>query len=78
MKLVHAADGSADVYFSTGPRSVWDVAGGAAVLEGVGGTLLLLDGEPLDLSPQQIGIPAYAAGEPAACVAFLRRLGAKI
>ena len=78
VKLVHAADGSADVYFSTGPRSVWDVAGGAAVLEGVGGALLMLDGEPLDLSPQQIGIPPYAAGQPEASRTLLRRLGAKI
>ena len=78
VKLAHVVDGRAEVYFSTGPRSVWDVAGGAAVLEAVGGTLLAFDGHPLDLSPQQIGIPPYAAGEPAACVAFLRRLGAKI
>ena len=78
VKLAHVVDGRAEVYFSTGPRSVWDVAGGAAVLEAVGGTLLKFDGHPLDLSPQQIGIPPYAAGEPAACIAFLRRLGANI
>jgi hypothetical protein len=36
VKLAHAADGSADVYFSTGPRSIWDVAGGTAVLEAIG------------------------------------------
>ena len=78
VKLAHVVDGRAEVYFSSGPRSVWDVAGGAAVLEAVGGTLLKFDGHPLDLSPQQIGIPPYAAGQPAACVAFLRRLGAKI
>jgi len=78
VKLAHVVDGRADIYFSTGPRSVWDVAGGAAVLEAAGGALTMFNGRPLDLSPQQIGIPPYAAGEPAACVTFLRRLGAKI
>jgi fructose-1,6-bisphosphatase/inositol monophosphatase family enzyme len=78
VKLVHAADGSADVYFSTGPRSVWDVAGGAAVLEGVGGALLMVNGEPLRLSPLQVGVPPYAAGAPESCRTLLRRLGAQI
>ena len=35
LKLTHVATGEADVYLSTGPRSMWDVAGGAAVLEAV-------------------------------------------
>jgi 3'-phosphoadenosine 5'-phosphosulfate (PAPS) 3'-phosphatase len=78
VKLVHAADGQADVYFSTGPRSVWDVAGGVAVLEAVGGSLLMLNGERLALSPQQVGIPAYVAGPREACLTLLRRLGATI
>ncbi len=78
VKLVHAATGQADVYFSTGPRSVWDVAGGVAVLEGVGGGVLRVDGTPLALSPQQIGVPPYAAGAPEACRTLLRRLGAPI
>jgi fructose-1,6-bisphosphatase/inositol monophosphatase family enzyme len=78
VKLVHAADGQADVYFSTGPRSVWDVAGGVAVLEAVGGMLLMLNGERLALSPQQVGIPPYVAGPRGACLTLLRRLGATI
>jgi fructose-1,6-bisphosphatase/inositol monophosphatase family enzyme len=78
VKLAHVAEGQADVYFSTGPRSVWDVAGGAAVLEATGGTLMMFDGQTLDLSPQQVGIPPYAAGEPQACLTMLRRLGAEI
>lgn len=78
LKLVHAATQDADVYFSTGPRSVWDVAGGAAVLLGVGGLLLGIDGVPLRLSPQDIGVPPYAAGAPADCLTLLRRLGARI
>lgn len=78
VKLAHTVDGRADVYLSTGPRSVWDVAGGAAVLEAVGGALLTFDGARLDLSPQQVQIPPYAAGRPGACLALLRRLGAKV
>ena len=78
VKLMHVVSGEADVYLSTGPRSVWDVAGGAAVLEAAGGSLVMLNGRPLELSPRQIRIPAYAAGQPAACVTLLRRLGARI
>jgi len=78
VKLVHSADGQADVYFSTGPRSVWDVAGGVAVLEAAGGSLLMLNGKPLSLSPQQIRIPPYVAGPSGSCLTLLRRLGATI
>jgi fructose-1,6-bisphosphatase/inositol monophosphatase family enzyme len=74
VKLAHAATGRA-VYFSTGWRSVWDVAGGAAVLRAVGGELITIEGAPLPLSPQRIEVPPYAAGAPASCVALLRRLG---
>jgi 3'-phosphoadenosine 5'-phosphosulfate (PAPS) 3'-phosphatase len=77
-KLVHAATQDADIYFSTGPRSVWDVAGGAAVLRGVGGVLMQINGRPLGLSPQQVSVPPYAAGAPADCLALLRALGAPI
>jgi myo-inositol-1(or 4)-monophosphatase len=78
MKLAHVVDGRADVYFSTGPRSVWDVAGGAAVLEAAGGALVQFNGKPLALSPQRVRVPAYVAAEQSRAVAFLRRLGARI
>ncbi len=78
VKLVHAATGAADVYLSTGPRSVWDAAGGAAILEAVGGTILQIDGRPLRLSPQQVGIPPFVAGAPARGLALLRGLGADV
>ncbi len=77
VKLAHVSAGLADVYLSTGPRSVWDVAGGAAILRGVGGDLVRFDGRPLRLSPQQVSVPPFAAGEPDACRALLRRLGAR-
>lgn len=75
VKLAHAADGTADVYLSTGPRSIWDVAGGAAILEGVGGTLLMPNGRPLSLSPRQVHVPPYAAGQREACLRVLRGIG---
>lgn len=78
VKLAHVATGEADVYLSTGPRSVWDVAGGAAVLEALGGALLTYGNRPLELSPQQVRVPAYVAGQPEACRTLLRRLGAPI
>ncbi len=77
VKLAHAADGSADVYLSTGPRSVWDVAGGTAVLAATGGGLMRLNGRALELSPQQVHIPPYAAGAPDSCRELLRSLGAR-
>ena len=75
VKLVRAATVDADVYFSMGPRSVWDVAGGIAVLAGVGGAALTLDGEPLVLSPQEIHVPPYVGCAPVVGRALLRRLG---
>jgi myo-inositol-1(or 4)-monophosphatase len=78
LKLAHAADGTADVYLSTGPRSVWDVAGGVAVLEAAGGQLMSLDGKRIALSPQRVQVPAYAAGAPSACLQLLRAIGAKV
>jgi len=75
VKLVHASTGAAGVYLSTGPRSVWDAAGGAAILEAVGGTMLQIDGRPLVLSPQQVGIPPFVAGDPTRARALLRGIG---
>ena len=75
VKLVQSATVDTDVYFSTGPRSVWDVAGGVAVLEGVGGAAVTLDGEALTLSPQRIDVPPYVAGAPEDGRALLRGLG---
>lgn len=78
VKLVHAAGVDTDIYFSTGPRSIWDIAGGAAILEGVGGTILQVNGRPLLLSPQRIEVPAFVAGAPADARTLLRRLGAPL
>ncbi len=73
VKLVRAVEG--DTYFSTGPRSVWDVAGGAALLRAVGGDLIGIDGEPIVISPLQQGVPPYAAATPHAAIELLTRVG---
>ncbi|MEX2446892.1 MAG: inositol monophosphatase family protein [Dehalococcoidia bacterium] len=74
VKLVRASTVDTDIYFSMGPRSVWDVAGGIAVLQGVGGVALTLDGGTLSLSPQRIEVPPYVAGAPADCQTLLSAL----
>ena len=76
LKLAQVALGGAGVYLSTRSRSVWDVAGGAAVVEAVGGALLDARGEPLRLSPQQIRIPPFAAASPRRALAMLQAIGA--
>ena len=72
VKLAHASDGTADVYFSTRPRSLWDIAGGVAVLRAAGGEVLGVDGEALILSPQTRGVPPFVAGRLDACREMLR------
>ena len=76
LKLAQVAAGEAGAYLSTGPRSVWDAAGGAAVLEAAGGALLGAGGRPLRLTPQQVRIPPFAAAAPARARAVLRAVGA--
>lgn len=76
LKLAQVALGEAGVYLSTRPRSVWDVAGGAAVVEACGGALLDARGRPLRLSPLQIQIPPFAAASPRRALTLLRAIGA--
>lgn len=74
VKLVHAATGEASVYLSTGPRSLWDIAGGTAVLVAAGGAVLGIDGSPLVLTPQRVHVPPYLAGPAAACHTLRKRM----
>lgn len=78
VKLAHVAQGAATVYLSTGPRSVWDVAGGAAILLAAGGELTRAEGTALSLSPQQVRIPPFAAGRRERSLSLLRDLGAGV
>jgi 3'(2'), 5'-bisphosphate nucleotidase len=48
LKFCVLAEGLADVYPRLGPTSEWDTAAAQAVVEGAGGRVLRLDGQPLD------------------------------
>ena len=74
IKFCRLAEGSADCYPRFAPCSEWDTAAGQALLEGAGGAVLGLDGEPLSynardslLSPHfqalaDPGHPVWATG----------------
>jgi len=47
LKFCRLAEGAADFYPRYSPCSEWDTAAGQALLEGAGGAVLGLDGEPL-------------------------------
>jgi len=47
LKFCRLAEGALDVYPRFGPTSEWDTAAGQAILQGAGGAVLDLEGEPL-------------------------------
>jgi 3'(2'), 5'-bisphosphate nucleotidase len=47
LKFCRLAEGQADVYPRLGPTSEWDTAAGQAVVEGAGGSVVMLDGATL-------------------------------
>jgi 3'(2'), 5'-bisphosphate nucleotidase len=47
LKFCRVAEGAADLYPRFGPTMEWDTAGPQAVVEAAGGTVRLLDGQPL-------------------------------
>ncbi len=47
LKFCHLAEGRADFYPRYSPCSEWDTAAGQAIVEGAGGAVLGMDGEPL-------------------------------
>ncbi|WP_341534297.1 3'(2'),5'-bisphosphate nucleotidase CysQ [Oceanisphaera pacifica] len=50
LKLCLVAEGSADVYPRLGPTSLWDTAAAHCVVEQAGGSVIQLNGKPLDYS----------------------------
>jgi 3'(2'), 5'-bisphosphate nucleotidase len=64
LKFCLIAEGRADVYPRLGPTSVWDTAAAQAVLEGAGGRVVTLDGEPLryDARPELLNPHFVAMG----------------
>ncbi|TBV07607.1 3'(2'),5'-bisphosphate nucleotidase CysQ [Phytopseudomonas dryadis] len=67
LKFCQLAEGSADCYPRLAPTSQWDTAAAQGVLEGAGGVVLTLQGEPLSyeareslLNPFFLALPAAA------------------
>ncbi len=67
LKFCVLAEGRADVYPRLGPTSEWDTAAAQAVVEGAGGRVLRLDGQPLayNTKPELLN-PDFVAFGPAA------------
>lgn len=54
LKFCLLAEGKADLYPRLGPTCEWDTAAAQAVLEGAGGKVETLDGQPLRYSKPDI------------------------
>ena len=54
LKFCCIAAGDADIYARIGPTCEWDTAAGHAVLEGAGGSVTLLDGNPFVYGKSQV------------------------
>ncbi len=67
-KLGLVAAGRADLTFTLVPKNEWDVAAGAALVEGAGGWVLKLDNSPLRCNQKNPLISGLLAGGP-----FLRQ-----
>lgn len=59
IKMCMLADGGADLYPRFSPTCEWDTAAGDAILRGVGGKLLQLDGTPLKYGKTNILNPNF-------------------
>lgn len=53
LKFCLLAEGAADCYPRLAPTSQWDTAAAQGVLEGAGGVVLKLDGQPFDYPPRE-------------------------
>lgn len=65
LKFCQIAQGQADVYPRLGPTCEWDTAAAQAVLEGAGGAVMDLQGQPLRYSKADIFNPHFLACAPA-------------
>ena len=61
LKFCLLAEGKADLYPRLGPTCEWDTAAAQAVLEGAGGKVETLDGQPLRYSKPDILNPWFVA-----------------
>jgi 3'(2'), 5'-bisphosphate nucleotidase len=61
LKFCRIAEGRADLYLRLGPTCEWDTAAGQAVLEGAGGVVLDLQGQPLHYGKPDVLNPHFVA-----------------
>jgi 3'(2'), 5'-bisphosphate nucleotidase len=61
LKFCRVAEGSADIYPRLAPTCEWDTAAAQAVLEGAGGEVVDLAGEPLKYGKSTIFNPSFIA-----------------
>jgi len=64
LKFCRLAEGQADLYPRHSPTSEWDTAAAQAVLEGAGGRVLTLDGQPLRYGKSDLINPSFVAMAP--------------
>ena len=61
LKFCRVAEGEADIYPRLAPTCEWDTAAAQAVLEGAGGMVLDLDGQPLQYGKPDVTNPSFIA-----------------
>ena len=66
LKFCLLAEGAADCYPRLAPTSQWDTAAAQGVLEGAGGEVLGLDGEPFVYPPRESLLTPFVLALPAA------------
>ncbi len=60
-KLAMVAAGTADATFTRSPKSEWDVASGAALIQIAGGTVTDIDGKPLRFNRRNVKLKGMVA-----------------
>ena len=61
LKFIKIAEGEADLYPRLGLTSEWDTAAAQAILEGAGGSVEQIDGNPLEYGKENILNPFFIA-----------------
>ena len=59
LKLCVVAEGKADLYPRLGPTMEWDTAAGHGVVEAAGGTVLTVEGKPLEYNKESLLNPYF-------------------
>lgn len=59
LKFCLVAEGTADLYFRSGPTMEWDTAAGQAILEHAGGSMSRIDGTPFRYNKESLLNPGF-------------------